>query len=222
LNPARKSLAIEQYPTVHFLPFLTTQTESFMLGIFIDIETTGLNPYKHRTLEVALRVKNLSNNTSLNSFSCIVSQPENTWKESDPESLAVNGFTWDQCQQGLPEYQVSEEIEYFLTNIGIKRGEAVFIAQNSSFDRAFFAQLITTYRQEKLNWPYHWIDLASMYWSFALRNSSSSAKTIETIPLSKNAIAKQLGLPKEESPHRAMNGVNHLIECYEKLFYQKN
>ena len=34
---------------------------------------------------------------------------------------------------------------------------------------------------------------------------------------SKDAIAEKLNLKEEEKPHRALNGVNHLILCYEKL-----
>ena len=55
----------------------------------------------------------------------------------------------------------------------IKRGEAVFICQNPYFDRAFFAQLIDPDTQEKNLWPYHWLDLASMFWVEAIRRRKS-------------------------------------------------
>ena len=32
--------------------------------------------------------------------------------------------------------------------------------------------------------------------------------------LSKNAIAQRFQLPIEETPHSALNGVNHLLLCY--------
>ena len=36
----------------------------------------------------------------------------------------------------------------------------------------------------------------------------------DTVNLSKNTIARHYGMPPEEMPHCAINGVNHLIDCY--------
>ncbi len=36
----------------------------------------------------------------------------------------------------------------------------------------------------------------------------------ETMNLSKDQIAEYFGISAEEKPHRAMNGVEHLIKCY--------
>jgi len=135
-----------------------------MLGIFIDIEATGLDPYRHRCLEVAIELYDLTTMQFVDSYEQIVRQPKEVWVRSDPESLQVNGFTWEQCCSGKEESVVATEIRNFLCRHEIRRKHAVFIAQNSSFDRAFLGQLISPYEQESLNWPYHWLDLASMYW----------------------------------------------------------
>ncbi len=79
------------------------------------------------------------------------------------------------------------------------------------FDRAFFIQLVHVELQRAMHWPYHWLDLASMY--FALYPDIK-----KEADLSKNQIAKALNLPVEREPHRAMNGVNHLMECFGALF----
>ena len=100
----------------------------------------------------------------------------------------------------------------------IKRGEAVFICQNPSFDRIFFSQLIDVDTQEKLLWPYHWLDLASMYWAEAIRKAKGGEEKYPWMTgCSKDKIATALELPKEVKPHRAMNGVNHLLLCYESV-----
>lgn len=186
-----------------------------MLGIFVDIETTGLSPYKHRVLEVGFKLVNLTTLEELLTYETIVKQPESIWNDSDPVSLKVNGFTKEKMMTGRDESVIGAEIEELLESKRIRRGEAVFIAQNSSFDRAFFGQLVDPYRQEDLQWPYHWLDLASMYW--CVRSTEESHRGLhppEKISLSKNEIADRYGMLPEATPHHAINGVNHLIQCY--------
>ena len=185
-----------------------------MLAAFLDIETTGLDPYKHRVLEIAIRLVDLGSNTTLATYETDIRQPREIWNESDPASLKVNGFTWERSQAGKEEANVSREIQTFLSDHQFSRGKGVFIAQNSSVDRAFFAQIVNTYDQERLNWPYHWLDLASMFWNQATVRHKTP---ITEIKLSKNAIAKFYGMDPEPSPHRAINGVDHLLKCYYAL-----
>lgn len=178
-----------------------------MLGIFLDLETNGLNAFKHRILEIAFQIVDLESGELKASYEAVVFQPESVWSQSDPKSLQVNGFTYDMTKQGKSEVEVSQEIISLLNHFDVKRGTAIFICQNPSFDRMFFNQLIDPERQEKEGWPYHWLDLASMYF----------AKEKGSLALSKNAIATKLGLPEETLPHKAMNGVKHLLLCYEAV-----
>lgn len=98
------------------------------------------------------------------------------------------------------------------------RGSAVFICQNPAFDRGFFNLLVDVYVQELLNWPYHWLDLASMFWAnIFVKARNSGIPLPDKISLSKNDIAKYYDLPPEENPHKAMRGVDHLILCYRKV-----
>jgi len=187
-----------------------------MLGIFIDIETTGLDPFRHRVLEVAIKVVDLNHGTVEGTFETVVRQPYRVWRRRDPVSLKVNGFSWKMMRRGIPEKAAREAILSFFERCGIKRGQAVFIAQNSSFDRSFFAQLVEINTQEKLKWPYHWLDLASMYWAL----HGGDIRGAADLSLSKNGIAKRYGLPPEETPHRALGGVNHLIACFQALMHE--
>ena len=183
-----------------------------MLGIFIDIETTGLDPSRHRILEIAIKAYDLVGGEQRGAYGMIVKQPPSVWEGSDSASLRVNGFTQEMCLQGKSEETVREEIIETFKILDTKRGNAVFIGQNSSFDRGFFSQLVSVYEQEKLQWPYHWLDLASMHW--ALETIGADSAQPAAIQLSKNQIAQSFKLPPEDRPHRAMNGVNHLILCY--------
>ncbi len=184
-----------------------------MIGIFLDTETNGLNPYKHRTIEIAIKAVNLLNGEIIDSYESTIFQPEEVWERSDPKSLEVNGFTWEMISDSKMEEDVAQEIINFFDKHKLRRKMACFICQNPSFDRVFFSQLIPPERQNRMGWPYHWLDLASMFFSLALKKSLYPWE----IGLSKNAIAEHLNLPIEPIPHRAMNGVNHLLSCYSEL-----
>jgi len=188
-----------------------------VLGIFLDIEATGLDSQKHRVLEIAFRVIDLCAGAEKASFLETVKQPLQIWEQSDPMSLEINGFTWEENCKGKEETQVEKEIISCLESLQIKRGNAVFVCQNPSFDRTFFSQLVGVYKQEELLWPYHWLDFASMFWALEIQNETFISALEGGILLSKNKIAEFYNLPPEEKPHRAMNGVDHLILCYEKV-----
>jgi len=187
-------------------------------GIFIDIETTGLDPTRHRALEIACKCMNLTTGEPLGKYHTVVKQPIEVWERSDRVSLAVNGFQWEDLASGLEESEVAEQLISLFKQLNVARGKAVFIAQNPTFDRAYFSQLVPVYRQEQLNWPYHWLDFASMYWALQVEQLRMTPPPPgQEINLSKDTIAKQYGLPPEPHPHRAMNGVEHLIQCYSRV-----
>lgn len=194
-----------------------------MLAIFLDLETTGLDPAKHCVIEIAFKIIDVSTGEEKYSYERIVRQPLSLWEERDPVSVEINGFTWDKVMQGMDPSEIAKEVIKVFTDTGVQRGRAVFICQNPAFDRGFFGQLINIYTQQELNWPYHWLDLASMYW--ALLNQESTKKNVpfpNELNLSKNSIAKNYQIPPEEMPHRAVNGVDHLIRCYSSVVGLKN
>ncbi len=189
-----------------------------MQAIFLDMETTGLDPTKHRSIDVAFKVVDISAGEMRGSYQSIIKQSPEAWARRDPVSIGINGFTWEMVNSGKEAAQISREIIDLFISLKIMRGKAVFICQNPGFDRAFFAQLVDVYTQESLLWPYHWLDLASMYWAHIVHKTQSErARFPEAINLSKNEIARAYQLPSEQHPHRSMNGVNHLILCYEAV-----
>ncbi len=189
-----------------------------MLGIFLDTETNGLNPFVHRVLEIAFKIVDLTSGQVVDSYNATVKHSSDEWSKSDPVSLKVNGFTFEMTLQGISPSQAATEITNILQKNKVRRETAVFICQNPSFDRTFFSQLISPDIQEGFRWPYYWLDFASMYWAEAMR----AGRTLdEKFPwktgFSKDKIARVYDLPPEASPHRAMNGVDHLLLCYERV-----
>jgi len=189
-----------------------------MLGIFLDTETNGLNFRKHHILEIAFKIIHLKTGAEIASFQTMIFQPIEVWDASDKVSLKVNGIEWETIQNGISEKEAADEIIKIFTAHHIHRGKAVFICQNPSFDRSFFSSLVPTETQEELQWPYHWLDLASMHWSLALLNHREKKSPLPwDIGISKDRIAAFYKIKPEERPHRAMNGVDHLIACYQKI-----
>ena len=187
-------------------------------AIFLDIETTGLDPIVHRSVEIAFKIINVATGEVRGSYQTVIKQSGDIWEKRDLTSVEINGFTWELISQGKDAIQVSSEIIDLFTQLNIQRGKAVFICQNPAFDRGFFTQLVNVYTQERLNWPYHWLDFASMYWALLVHRSiQEKASLPQEFHLSKNEIAKSYNLPEEVSPHRAMNGVEHLVLCYQNV-----
>jgi len=184
-----------------------------MIGVFLDTETNGLNPHKHCILELAYKIVDVENGQVKCAYESVVAQPQIQWDRSDPQSLIVNGFTWEEIRRATPIKSVAGATITAFARQGVRRENAVFICQNPSFDRAFFSQLIDPDLQESLDWPYHWLDLASMYWALHIQKEPLPWST----GVSKDKISATYQLPPEEKPHRAMNGVNHLLKCYEAV-----
>lgn len=189
-----------------------------MLGIFLDTETNGLNAFKHRVLEIAFKIVDVQTGKLIDEYHSIIFQTKEDWDQSDPDSLKVNGFTYDEIKQGKQGSLVATEMTNMLQRNKMQRGRAVFICQNPSFDRIFFSQLIDPDIQESLKWPYYWLDLASMYWAESIRKGKENPSQLPWITgFSKDKIAAAYKLPAEIHPHRAMNGVDHLLLCYKTV-----
>ncbi len=52
------------------------------------------------------------------------------------------------------------------------------------------------------------------WFRFYVFSRQANHQNINYLELSKDKIAKFYNLPPEEKPHRALRGVEHLIECY--------
>lgn len=183
-------------------------------GIFLDIESNGLDPYHHQVMQIALQLVELETGQCLTQFQSNVFLTREEWLQSDRISLEFNGLNdYEVLKKAPTRQEVGAKITELLMAYDVNRDSSIFICQNPSFDRPFFAQLVDTYSQEKYGWPYHWLDLASMFWSrHVARQGLPHLRS-----LSKDAIAKALQLEPEAKPHKAMGGVDHLIRCYGAL-----
>lgn len=181
-----------------------------MRGIFLDCEANGTDFLKHHMLEIAYRIIDLETDTELVSYEAMIAHPKDVWESSNPRSLKVNGILFEELQMGKLPSLVKQEILAQFEKLAIHRENAVFICHNPSFDRGFFQKLMGVDTLEEIHAPYHWLDLASMFWVLKGHHK-------ENFSLRKDHICDSLGIEKEVMPHKAMNGCNSLIDCYYAL-----
>lgn len=192
-----------------------------MLGVFLDTETTGLDPSRHRPVEIAFKIVDVLTGQIKKEFESKIGICEEEWLQGDHHAALIHALTFEELKTAPSSEVVGKEIVQILRQYGIVRGQAFFICQNPSFDKGFFNQLVSVDLQEELEFPYHWLDLASMYWTRVVRDSlvdvQQQLQIHQAFYVSKDQIAKQMGLAPEAKPHRAMQGVSHLIECYKRV-----
>ena len=186
-----------------------------MIGIFLDTEANGLDWQIHKMIELSFILVDLKSGKQIESYSTLIQISIDDWKKSSRESLAFTGIKWEDVEQGKESAVVKKEVLAIFKKAGISRKTAIFIGQNPSFDRVLLSSLISISEQEKLNWPYIWLDLASMFFA-----KEAHTGNLETIELSKDKIAKFYNLPPEERPHRALRGVEHLNACFNTVWAQ--
>ncbi|NGX58613.1 MAG: Ribonuclease T [Chlamydiae bacterium] len=203
---------------------ITTQTRPPKnLAIMLDSETTGLNANKNHVLEIALRVVNHDSGEILCSYDSVIRLSKDEWAQAHPKALEVNGFTWqDVTEKGKDRKEVAFEITQLFKKHEISRRNAYFLCQNPSFDCPFFAQILSEDEQGANQFPYHWLDLASMVFALERKEIVKGERENISYYLSKDSIAERYGIPPEEKPHKAMNGVDHLLKIYEKVIGFRN
>lgn len=185
-----------------------------MIGVFLDTETNGLDWSIHSILEIAFVIIDMTNGKRLDEYNTMVKVSDQEWERGDKQSLAYTKISRKSLEeQGKTKKDICKEILTLFKRHNILRDKAVFICQNPGFDRSFFRSIIDVATQEKLELPYYWLDLASMYWV----KRFSEKKNSYNFSISKDAIAAHYHLRSEQKPHRAMQGALHLIECYKAV-----
>ena len=187
-------------------------------AIILDTETTGLDASKAQIVEIAFKVVNTNSGECLASFQSVVALSEKEWNEADPGALKVNGFTWADIQtRGRPRSDIAVDICSLFSQFKLSPQTAFFLCQNPAFDKAFFSHLCPPSVQKSCRFPYYWLDFASMNWALTVKDVVAGKLLPFRIPFSKDGIAQHKGLPLEEFPHKAMNGVDHLLLLFTKI-----
>jgi DNA polymerase-3 subunit epsilon len=165
--------------------------------VFVDLETSGLDPNHHEILEVALIKDN--GETYLTKIT-----PQHPERFSE-EALKVNGYSPDAWANANSLPTALSQIKEFLKE---KDVSILLVAHNAKFDYGF---LEAVYKQNNIKQPfsYHTIDTVTL----ALEH----LVPLGLDKLSLKDVCRFLSIEPEPDVHSALNGAKKCQEVYDKI-----
>jgi DNA polymerase III epsilon subunit-like protein len=181
--------------------------------IVVDAEMSGLNPHKHSI--VSLGAVDFTRPERQFYAECRI------WDgaEIDPEALAVNGFTEEQCRDKNRKSEQELIKEFFVWMQG--SSDKTIAGQNISFDKTFLNEAL---KRAGIDWKFSFrnLDLHSLAYAKFLKEGREVPLKDEQSALSLDKILVSLGLPEEPKPHIALNGAKYEAEAFARLIRGKN
>lgn len=161
--------------------------------VFVDTETTGLDPVVNEILEFAA----VKGNETL----CMKIKPRRI-HTAHPKALEVNGYNEAEWGKDAVDISVAApKIAAFLR-------DSVFTAHNAKFDVDFInAFLKEAGINERID--YHVVDTAGLSYFLLVRKGAESVSLAPVCSL--------IGIPPEPSMHRALAGAMTCKAVYEKM-----
>lgn len=163
----------------------------------IDLETTGLNPYKHEIIEIGARLFDSDNIDVVIDINIRV-KPEHP-ERGEAKAYEVNGYN-------PVDWAEAESIEAVLKRCNGDFFGRIFMSYNVTFDWGFMAH---AYQSLGLRDPFHYhrLDLMTLAWSAMPPGSFISLKSA----------CQHFGIEPEPGVHRALNGAIKGYEVYKKI-----
>jgi DNA polymerase-3 subunit epsilon len=168
--------------------------------LFVDTETTGLDPTKHELLEVAAIRTSPDGQTIIKTYEAKL-KPLHI-ETAEPKALQVNNYK--------PEEWTDEKCtapETVVDNLQKMAGNTVLVGQNVSFDEGFLTPLFTRLGM-KAPWGYHKVDTVALAWPLFCYTPMEG--------LSLEKVCRFLGVA-EMPKHRALADAMACREIYLRL-----
>lgn len=180
--------------------------------VVLDIETTGLNPFKNAIVEIGA----LDFNNPSNQFyqKCRVFEGA----EIDSVALEINGYDdaqlLDSTRNSLEELIIS-----FIDWLN-KIEDRTIAGHNVDFDIAFLNESIKRYNID-FTFGFRKIDQHSLIYSHHLKSNKKIPLKNNVSNLNGNKIMNYVGLPQEPKPHIGINGAKFEAEAMFRLIFGK-
>jgi DNA polymerase-3 subunit epsilon len=149
------------------------QTKKLQDLLFVDTETTGLDPTRHELLEVAAIRTSPDGLTILQTYEAKLFP--NHLSTAEPRALEVNKYS---AAEWTEEKCVKPEI--VVDNLQKMAGNTVLVGQNVTFDEGFLSPLFTRIGM-KPPWGYHKIDTVSLAWPLYFNNEDLPGLSLEKL-----------------------------------------
>jgi DNA polymerase-3 subunit epsilon len=169
--------------------------------VFIDTETTGLDPHKHEIIEVAaVRVTPWGERVA--SFE-MKTRPLHL-ERAEPSALTINGYTAEKWKFAVDVTRALESFAWICTSTIAP----IIVGHNPRFDLEF---LRATFEREGVAWPtlhHHIIDTSTLAWPYAVAGYTDS--------LSLGPVCTMHDV-SNEGAHGAMTDVVRCMAVYTKM-----
>ena len=98
-----------------------------MLGVFVDTETTGLDPFLHVPIEIAIVVVDLATGVEIGSYETLLLVSDEEWRSQDVNSSLIHGISRERLTKGLSRFAAAIDIERLLVSLQITNDQSFFI-----------------------------------------------------------------------------------------------
>lgn len=175
---------------------------------FLDIETTGLDPYRHEIIEIGIVLAEQRSDLFGKQYLELLSEHEKLLRPehvetADPKALGVAKYGEREWEKAVPQK------EGLLWAAEILKG-SVFVAQNVSFDWSFLRKAGNEYGVDfEKAVHYHKLDLASMVFGKLYHDPKLSRFTLREL-------TDYFGV-KNENAHTALADARATFEVCKKL-----
>jgi len=167
-----------------------------MLAI-VDLETSGLDSFKHEILEIGMVVVDLCSNRLISTLDVKVNPCH--IETADPVSLKINGYSKERWKGAI---SLKEALETMRT----LANKATLAAYNVTFDNAFLEAAFQSTGIESF-FHYHRLDLMTLaWWELGLDK-----------PTSLKRICKRCDIPPEDDRHEALQGAMKAYQVFKVL-----
>ncbi|MEC7839361.1 MAG: hypothetical protein VX777_04920 [Chlamydiota bacterium] len=156
-------------------------------GIFVKIETSGLDYINDRITELAIKAVNLKTGEELTSFNTVYED------------------------EGMAGTETTEKIIQLFKKNKLNHSSACFFAYSNNFTSTFFSRIISPKNQSEHNFPKHWLDIRTLCSTalFVANAESTPRWHIRSQQFSKKALLNDFS-----GVDSGMKGVDTLIRLY--------
>jgi DNA polymerase-3 subunit alpha (Gram-positive type) len=169
---------------------------------FIDLETTGLNPYNHEIIEIGCLIAKQNERSewvTIDEFEFKV-KPEHI-ETAEVGALRVNGY--DESA-----WMFAHSLEEALKTLSQKCDGCVLVGQNISFDYSFLSY---AFGQKKIKDPFFYAKLDTISLAY-MRFRKDETMTSFTL----RELCERLGI-KNEKAHSALADIRATFEIFKRL-----